>query len=65
MDIARLSMGMSQGKAIQQAKMSVLKMAMDTAKEQGAAMNKLLESSNVKIERAVSPHIGGNIDIMA
>jgi putative motility protein YjfB-like len=65
LDIARLSMGLNSAKVAQKAQISVLKMAMDSAKDQGAAMNKLLESSNANIQRAVSPNIGGNIDIMA
>jgi len=56
MDIAALSMGLSQMKVAQEASVSVLKMAMDTAKGQSLDLAKMLEQS-------VNPHIGGNIDI--
>jgi len=56
MDIAALSMGLSQMKIAQQASISAMKMAMDTAKVQTADLTKMLEQS-------VNPHIGGNIDI--
>ncbi|WP_132995187.1 YjfB family protein [Sporanaerobacter acetigenes] len=56
MDIAALSMGLSQMKVAQEASVSVLKMAMDTAKGQSLDLAKMLEQS-------VNPHVGGNIDI--
>lgn len=56
MDIAALSTGLSQMKVAQEASVSVLKMAMDTAKGQSLDLAKMLEQS-------VNPHIGGNIDI--
>lgn len=63
MDIAALSMGLSQMNLAQEVGVSVLKMAMDTG-EQG--MNDLLQmvDGNVQImERSINPHLGGNIDI--
>ena len=69
MDIAALSMGLSQMRVVQQAGISVLKMAMDTAKGQTIDLVNMLESSNmvntdVKImERSITPHLGANIDI--
>jgi len=56
MDIAALSMGLGQMKVAQQASISVMKIAMDTAKVQTADLTKMMEQS-------VNPHIGGNIDI--
>ncbi|WP_352404920.1 YjfB family protein [Sporanaerobacter acetigenes] len=56
MDIVALSMGLSQMKVAQEASVSILKMAMDTAKGQSLDLAKMLEQS-------VNPHIGGNIDI--
>lgn len=56
MDIAALSTSLSQMKVAQEASVSVLKMAMDTAKGQSLDLAKMLEQS-------VNPHIGGNIDI--
>lgn len=63
MDIAALSMGLSQMKVAQEASVSVLKMAMDTAKVQSVDMVQLIESSTKAMESSVSPYIGGNIDI--
>lgn len=56
MDIAAMSTVMSQMKVQQEASMSVMKMAMDTAKQNTSDMVKTMEKS-------VNPHIGGNIDI--
>lgn len=56
MDIVALSMGLSQMKVAQELSVSILKMAMDTAKGQSLDLAKMLEQS-------VNPHIGGNIDI--
>lgn len=56
MDIAGLSMGLSQMKIAQEASTSVLKMAMDTSEEQMADLTKMMETS-------VNPHVGGSIDI--
>lgn len=69
MDIAALSMGFSQMNLHQQASISVMKMAMDTAKVQTMDLVNVLETSNLIntdvgiMERSVNPHIGGNIDI--
>lgn len=63
MDIAALSMGLSQMKVAQEASVSVLKMAMDTAKVQSVDMVQLIKSSTKAMESSVSPYIGGNIDI--
>jgi hypothetical protein len=63
MDIAALSMGLSQMKVAQEASVSVLKMAMDTAKVQSVDMVQLIESSIKTMESSVSPHIGGSINI--
>lgn len=63
MDIAALSMGLSQMKVAQESSVSVLKMAMDTAKVQSVDVVQLIESSTKAMESSVSPHIGGSIDI--
>jgi len=68
MDIAALSMAMSQMNLHQQASMSVMKMAMDTTKGQTADLVNMLDASVVNadtkvMERSVTPHLGGNIDI--
>ena len=56
MDIAALSMSLSQMKVANQASISVLKLTMDTAQEQMEDMTKIMEQS-------VNPHIGSNLDL--
>ena len=63
MDIAALSMGLSQMKVAQEASVSVLKMAMDSMKGQSIDLTKMLEVNTKMMEQSVNPHIGGNIDI--
>jgi hypothetical protein len=62
MDIAALSMSMSQSSLIQDASLSVMKMAMDTAKVNAANMTEML-GQNKAMERSVQPHLGGNFDM--
>ena len=63
MDIAALSMGLSQMKVAQQASISVMKMAMDTAKGQASDLASMLESSTTKLsDNSLTPHLGRNID---
>ena len=63
MDIAALSMGLSQMKVAQQASISVMKMAMDTVKGQASDLSSLLESSTTKVsDNSLTPHLGRNID---
>lgn len=64
MDIALLSMAMSQGQVQQQASISVMKKAMDQA--EGNAdflMNMMGEASVQALQHAAQPHLGGNIDL--
>ncbi|WP_068676395.1 YjfB family protein [Oceanobacillus sp. Castelsardo] len=64
MDIALMSMALSQGQVQQQASLSVMKMAMGNAEQKGEAIQKLLSSGDVAaIQRAAQPHLGGNIDV--
>ena len=56
MDIATLSMSLSQMKVANQASISVLKLTMDTAQEQMQDMTKIMEQS-------VNPNIGSNLDL--
>ena len=64
MDIAALSMSMNHTKVKQESGIAVMKMAMDAAKVQAEAMNKMLEA-NMEILESMDPYIGGNIDVMA
>jgi len=61
MDITTLSMMMSQGRIQQDAAMQVQKLALDGAKEQGAALAKLMES----VPPVTDPSLGNKIDILA
>ena len=63
MDIAALSIGLSQMKVAQQASISVMKMAMDSVKGQAVDMAKMLQANTKMMEQSVNPNIGGNIDI--
>ena len=63
MDIAALSMDISQMKVAEEASASVLKMAMDNMKGQSVDLAKMLEVNTKIMEQSVNPHIGGNIDI--
>ena len=56
MDIAALSMGLSQMQIAQEVGVSVMKMAMETSEVQVADLTKMMEQS-------VNPHLGGKIDI--
>lgn len=64
MDIAFMSMALSQSQVQQQASISVMKMAIGIAEQQGEAIHKLMSTSDVTaIQHAAQPHLGGNIDL--
>lgn len=63
MDIAGLSMGLSQMKVAQEAGMSVMKMAMDSVEVQAVDLTQMLEVSTKMMEQSIVPHVGGSIDI--
>ncbi len=63
MDIAALSMNISQMKVAQQASISVLKMAMDTSKVQAVDLTQMLEANTKIMEQSINPNLGKNIDI--
>ncbi|TWI59959.1 YjfB family protein [Halalkalibacter nanhaiisediminis] len=64
MDIALMSMALSQGQVQQQASMAVMKKAMGSAEQQGDALQKLMSSADAAaIQHAAQPHLGGSIDI--
>lgn len=56
MDIASLSMVLSQANVRQEATMSVMKKTIDQAESNGQNVVKMLEQS-------VQPHIGGSVDL--
>jgi hypothetical protein len=55
-------MAMSQSNLMQDANLSVMKMAMDTAKVNAANMTEMLSQTNA-MQLSVQPHLGGNFDI--
>ncbi len=57
MDIAQLSMIMSQSKAQTAAGIAIAKMAMDTNKETGTQMTEMIKNS------AVDPNLGNHLDV--
>ncbi|UJF28472.1 YjfB family protein [Planococcus sp. 107-1] len=56
MDIAALSMALSQMNVRQEASISVMKKSMDQAEVSGESVVKMLEQS-------VQPHLGGSVDL--
>lgn len=56
MDIAALSMGLSQMNIANQVSTSVMKMAMDNGTEQIEGLTQMMEQS-------VNPHLGSSLDI--
>ncbi len=64
MDIALLSMALSQGQIQQQVSLSVMKKALDQAQVGAEGLTKMLESvDGSALQHAAQPHLGGNIDI--
>ncbi|AOY75674.1 YjfB family protein [Clostridium formicaceticum] len=63
MDIAALSMGLSQMKVTQQASISVMKMAMDAGQTQMNDMVQMVQENTKMMEQSVNPHLGKNLDI--
>lgn len=64
LDIALLSMALSQGQVQQQASMSVMKKTMDQAEGNAEFLTKMLGESEVQaLQLAAQPHLGGNIDL--
>jgi hypothetical protein len=57
MDIAALSMVMSQSRVQESASIAVMNMAMDTGKQNASQMVELISNS------AVDPNIGNNLDV--
>lgn len=63
MDIAALSMVLSQGNLQQRAGISVMKMAMDAAVDQGNTLTSMANNFSKAMELAIQPHLGVNIDL--
>ncbi|KAB7706548.1 putative motility protein [Bacillus aerolatus] len=64
MDIALMSIALSQGQVQQQASMSVMKKAMDQAEGNADFLNKMMGQADLQaLQRAAQPHLGGSIDL--
>jgi hypothetical protein len=61
MDIAALSMGISQADVMNNVETAVLAKSLDTMKETGAGLIDMMDRS--VMERSVNPELGANIDI--
>ena len=63
MDIAAMSILLSQGKVQQQAGLSVMKLAMDTSKTQGDMLASIIGETAKALELSVQPHLGASVDL--
>ncbi len=63
MDIAAMSMALSQMQLQQQVSTSVLKMAMETPEAQLDQLVQSMEVSAKAMEQSVNTHLGGNVDL--
>ncbi len=63
MDVAALSSVMSTSKVKQQASLSVMKMVMNTGKENSSGIINMMKSSSASLERSVNPSKGSNFDV--
>lgn len=63
MDIASLSMALAQTKVQSDFSVAMLSNVMDLNETLGEGMVNMLDAA--AMERSVTPHIGGNIDLMA
>ena len=63
MDIAALSTALSQSQVKQQASLSVMKMAMNSAESNAVDLTEMLGQMNQKAPQAAHPHLGSQIDI--
>lgn len=62
MDIAALSVSLSQMQTSHQASLSVTKMTMDIMEGQGADLAKLLDANVQQLQQLANPHLGQNIN---
>ncbi len=62
MDIAALSMGLSQMKVSQNAGLAVMKMAMNQATGENTDVLELLDANTKMLELSVNPSVGSNFD---
>jgi len=65
MDIAAVSMALSQNNLQQQASISIMKMAMGVANDQGNSIAALANDTPKVSESSVRPYLGAAVDIQA
>jgi len=65
MDIATMSVTLSQSKVQQQAGISVMKMAMGVEATKGDSIASLADKTTKAMESSVQPNLGANLDIGA
>nr|WP_221452402.1 YjfB family protein [Bacillus benzoevorans] len=59
-----MSMALNHGQVQQQASISVMKMAIGNAQQQGQALQNLMSTADASVlQHAAQPHLGGNIDV--
>ena len=63
MDIAALSIDLKQVQLQQAVGTVVLKMAMDSSRENADMLTKVLAASAKVMEQSVSPHLGARLDV--
>jgi hypothetical protein len=63
MDIAAMSIILSQTKVQQEAGISVMKMAMDTSKIQNNELVQMIQDNTKLMEQSVQPFLGKNVDL--
>ena len=63
MDIAAMSINLSQAKLAQQVSLSVMKMAMNSSDQKSNMINEMMNTSVKAMEKSVTPHLGNSIDM--
>jgi len=63
--IAGMAMAAKAAQLQLSAGMSVMKMSMDNTRDTGQALIDMLNAGTQAVEKSATPHLGGNIDILA
>ncbi|MDL4839226.1 YjfB family protein [Aquibacillus rhizosphaerae] len=64
MDVAQMSMALSQGQVKQQASLSVMKKVMNQSQGSADFLNEMMGGANAQtLQQVAQPHLGSNIDI--
>ncbi len=65
MDIPAVSLALSQNNIQQQASLSVMKIAMGVATDQGNSVTAMANNTSKSMESSVRPYLGAVVDIQA